>query len=572
MRSANDEMGKTGKTKALTIILSVFSAGIAAAQPQSAGGADSLPVQLRDTVPASFVPSSLSSRDTVTVSPALSSRDTVAVSMPATPMRLAVPVLEAAAALTDTERLALADSLHSAYQFRRAIQLCDEILSESADSLVKVYAAELLANAESGFDFSSSVAAPTVIARQKFPLRDFFLYYPFPDRVWHELGSSSGLRDSLQTASAPKILGRLPDIAYFQEDDDVIYFHSPDTLGHMKIYSSLKDTLWSRPRQVFAPKDSISVLTDSTVVAQMSRDSANFPTTLRDSAEAYPVSEEIFPVLSADRRSLYFSAKRGDGAGGYDLYESAWNESDKCWPEPVNLGFPYSSVDNDYLYMNTDDGRYTVFASDRGCTGDSLYVYVLEYEFAPQRQRITDAEKLRRIMELVPSDGTDVVDAGSAVGGGIPENADTKLYMEKMADVRRLRDILDGTNRKLDEMREEFALSDDVERRQELTSRILETESEIPQIQASLDTAAAEVQKIEMEFLFKGVVIDYNILSSEASRNLVGDSSRYVFKERQPGGPLRFSVAAPPVSPSSSFSPSDAHSVSAPPPSEAAGR
>ena len=194
--------------------------------------------------------------------------------------------------------------------------------------------------------------------------------------------------------------------------------------------------------------------------------------------------------------------------------------------------------------MNTDDGRYIVFASDRGCTKDSVYVYVLEYEFIPQRQGITDSKKLRRIMELAPSDGTDVVDAGSAVGGGIPENADTKRYLEKMADVRHFRGLLDNTNRKLDEMREEFALSDDVERRQELTSRILETEAEIPQIQSSLDKAASEVQKIEMEFLFSGVVIDYNLLSSEASRNLVGDSSSYVFKERQAGSPLRLPVSA----------------------------
>ena len=484
---------KLGKIRALVIILSAIPSGIAAAQSQFADRADTL----------------------------------------LSPMQIAIPILEAASSLTDTEKLALADSLHGNYQFRRAIQLCDELISESPDSLVRVYAAELLSNSESGFDFTSTVALPTVIARQKFTLRDFFLYYPFPDRSWHDLRSSEGLRDSLQTLSAPKALGILPDIAYFQEDDDIIYFHSPDTLGHMKIYSSVKDTLWSRPRQVFAPKDSLSAAKDSTL----------FVSALRDSTTPF-VSDEIFPVLSADQRSLYFSAKRKDSAGGYDLYESVWSETDSCWTEPVNLGFPYSSVDNDYLYMNTDDGRYIVFASDRGCTKDSVYVYVLEYEFTPQRQRITDSKKLRRIMELAPSDGTDVVDAGSAVGGGIPENADTKRYMEKMADVRHFRGLLDNTNRKLDEMREEFALSDDVERRQELTSRILETEAEIPQIQSSLDKAASEVQKIEMEFLFSGVVIDYNLLSSEASRNLVGDSSSYVFKERQAGSPLRLPVSA----------------------------
>ena len=471
---------KLGKIRALLIILSAIPSGIAAAQSQFADRADTL----------------------------------------LSPMQIAIPILEAASSLTDTEKLALADSRHGNYQFLRAIQLCDELISESSDSLVRVYAAELLSNSESGFDFTSTVAVPTVIARQKFTLRDFFLYYPFPDRSWHDLRSSEGLRDSLQTLSAPKALGILPDIAYFQEDDDIIYFHSPDTLGHMKIYSSVKDTL--------------SATKDSTLLVSALRDSTTTPF----------VSDEIFPVLSADQRSLYFSAKRKDSAGGYDLYESVWSEADSCWTEPVNLGFPYSSVDNDYLYMNTDDGRYIVFASDRGCTKDSVYVYVLEYEFTPQRQRITDSEKLRRIMELAPSDGTDVVDAGSAVGGGIPENADTKRYMEKMADVRHFRDLLDNTNRKLDEMREEFALSDDVERRQELTSRILETEAEIPQIQSSLDKAASEVQKIEMEFLFSGVVIDYNLLSSEASRNLVGDSSSYVFKERQAGSPLRLPVSA----------------------------
>lgn len=484
---------KLGKIRALVIILSAIPSGIAAAQSQFADRADTL----------------------------------------LSPMQIAIPILEAASSLTDTQKLAIADSLHGNYQFRRAIQLCDELISESPDSLVRVYAEELLSNSENGFDFTSTVAVPTVIARQKFTLRDFFLYYPFPDRSWHDLRSSEGLRDSLQTLSAPKALGILPDIAYFQKDDDIIYFHSPDTLGHMKIYSSVKDTLWSRPRQVFAPKDSLSAAKDSTL----------FVSALRDSTTPF-VSDEIFPVLSADQRSLYFSAKRKDSAGGYDLYESVWSEADSCWTEPVNLGFPYSSVDNDYLYMNTDDGRYIVFASDRGCTKDSVYVYVLEYEFTPQRQRITDSERLRRIMELAPSDGTDVVDAGSAVGGGIPENADTKRYMEKMADVRHFRGLLDNTNRKLDEMREEFALSDDVERRQELTSRILETEAEIPQIQSSLDKAASEVQKIEMEFLFSGVVIDYNLLSSEASRNLVGDSSSYVFKERQAGSPLRLPVSA----------------------------
>ncbi len=503
---------KLGKISVLVLLLSAVPCGKSAAQSVfSDRAADSVRVSLPDSL-RSAAP-----------------RDTIVISVPSAPARIAVPVLEEARRLTDTEKLALADSLHDAYQFRRAAQLSEEIATESADSLVRLYATELLESSESGLAMSSNVSLPKVIARQKFTLGDFFLYYPFPDGSWHSTSDCKGLRDSLQTARTPELLGILPDITYFQEDDEAIYFSAPDTLGNMRIYSSARDTLWSRPRQVFPIRDTSCAVTDSTVAGTVPADSASWKCG----------RDEIFPVLSADRRSLYFSARGKGSAGGYDLYESVWNEASGCWSEPVNLGFPYSSVDNDYLYMNTDDGRYTVFASDRGCTRDSVFVYVLEYEFSPKQQSVTDADRLRQIVSLVPDGAPDNVDAGSAVDRGIPESADTKRYMEKMEEVRRLRGSLDSENQKLDRMREEFAMSDDVERRQELTSSILETESVIPRIQAELDSVVSEVQKIEMEFLFSGVVIDYGSMSSEASRNIVGDGAGYLFKERRMGAPLR---------------------------------
>ena len=104
---------KLGKIRALVIILSAIPSGIAAAQSQFADRADTLLSSVRDTLPAPVIPS------------AASLQDTVAVPMPDAPMQIAIPILEAASSLTDTQKLALADSLHSNYQFRRAIQLCD---------------------------------------------------------------------------------------------------------------------------------------------------------------------------------------------------------------------------------------------------------------------------------------------------------------------------------------------------------------------------------------------------------------------------------------------------------------
>ena len=201
--------------------------------------------------------------------------------------------------------------------------------------------------------------------------------------------------------------------------------------------------------------------------------------------------------------------------GGYDLYESVWNSLDSCWTFPANLGFPYSSPANDYLLVNTDDGRYTVFASDRDCPKDSVYVYVLEYEFVPSQEKVTDATRLKVIMELNPDSGQEDSELSSA----IPENAQTQEYMRKMEEVRVLRARLDSAVTHLEQMRETYAMSDEVEQRQELTNRILELEARLPSMQDSLSKVVSEVQKIEMDFLMRGVVIDYDSLTAPSDQD-----------------------------------------------------
>ncbi len=434
----------------------------------------------------------------------VAAQDTVSVAAPVAP---------------DPERrLAEADSLRRDYRFRKAVAICDEVLSalpdtlsSARDSSLALASARLLDLSEAGMTMSDNVSLPTVIARQKFSVSDFFLYYPLPDGVWRDAAACTGLRDSLSTAHARECLGGVPDVIFFQEGDSLVFFPSADTFGNLRIFTSRLDSLWSAPVPVF-PADTA----------------------------AGRHNDEIFPVLSADRRSLHFSARREGGAGGYDIYESVRSDETGGWSEPVNLGFPYSSVDNDYLYINTDDGRYTVFASDRGCGKDSLYVYVLEYEFAPEQQRVTDADRLREIMSLAPREEIDVLETGSALGSGIPQTGGTDRYMAKMEEVRSLRDSLSNEVRRLDAMREEFAMSDDVERRMELTESILRKESELPALQSLLDGAIAGLQRIEMEFLSGGVVIDYDKMAAEASRNIVGDSSNFIFREHAPGPPLTF--------------------------------
>ena len=74
-------------------------------------------------------------------------------------------------------------------------------------------------------------------------------------------------------------------------------------------------------------------------------------------------SDEIYPMLSPDGSKMYFSSVGLYGVGGYDIYVSERDSDTGDWSMPVNMGFPYSSPADDFLFMNTPDGEYSLFSS-----------------------------------------------------------------------------------------------------------------------------------------------------------------------------------------------------------------
>jgi hypothetical protein len=220
-------------------------------------------------------------------------------------------------------------------------------------------------------------------------LDDFFLYYPLPDRSWHSVPNQ------LDSSAA----GGLSRALYVPENAGKIYFSAEDTDGIRNIYmTELQDTIWTYP----------SLLNEQLVSP----------------------SDEIYPLLSEDGRKLYFSSEGLYGVGGYDIYVSEWSDDDQDWSVPVNLGFPYSSPADDFLFMNTEeDEGYTIFASNRECSADSVWVYVLELDNMPVRKAVDDPLELLEISRLAPSDTSEDL-SESQVSADIPENVDIRRYME----------------------------------------------------------------------------------------------------------------------------------------------
>lgn len=409
---------------------------------------------------------------------------------------------EASAQVSPTRLMIKADSCRMAYNFAEAVQYSESAV-EALDSTASARAEEQLLMARNGLNMMSFCSQPTVVAKQTFPLKDFFLFYPIKDHSWrktpNQLDSLGG--DNLSRA------------IFIPDGSRDIYYSAMDEEGIRNIYAThLTDSLWSVP----------------TLINEQMTSS----------------SDEIYPMLSPDGQSLYFASKGLYGMGGYDLYVSNWNSETNDWDMPVNMGFPYSSPYDDFLFVNTEDGKYSIFASNRECGRDSVTIYVLEYDSMPVRKAVTDVDELRALASLNPARDHSRIDNDAAVPDEGQQNENTKRYMDKMREVRALRDSVARFGKNLEKMRSGLAGASGEEKAR-LTAEISDKEMMLPTLNSALNAAVKELQNIEMDFLANGIVIDTRKLQAEADKEIVGASSGYTFSKNSYGPALHLDIMKP---------------------------
>lgn len=409
---------------------------------------------------------------------------------------------EASAQVSPTRLMIKADSCRMAYSFAEAVQYSESAV-EALDSTASARAEEQLLMARNGLNMMSFCSQSTVVAKQTFPLKDFFLFYPLKDHSWrktpNQLDSLGG--DNLSRA------------IFIPDGSRDIYYSAKDEEGIRNIYAThLTDSLWSVP----------------TLINEQMTSS----------------SDEIYPMLSPDGQSLYFASKGLYGMGGYDLYVSNWNSETNDWDMPVNMGFPYSSPYDDFLFVNTEDGKYSIFASNRECGRDSVTIYVLEYDSMPVRKAVTDVDELRALASLNPARDHSRIDNDAAVPDEGQQNESTKRYMDKMREVRALRDSVARFGKNLEKMRSGLAGASSEEKAR-LTAEISDKEMMLPTLNSALNAAVKELQNIEMDFLANGIVIDTRKLQAEADKEIVGASSGYTFSKNSYGPALHLDIMKP---------------------------
>lgn len=92
-----------------------------------------------------------------------------------------------------------------------------------------------------------------------------------------------------------------------------------------------------------------------------------------------------FPFMMADGTTLYFAAKGTESIGGYDIFVTRFDSETGQYLKPENIGMPFNSEANDYMYAVDELDSIGWFVTDRNQLEGKVCIYI----FIPSDTRQT---------------------------------------------------------------------------------------------------------------------------------------------------------------------------------------
>ena len=101
------------------------------------------------------------------------------------------------------------------------------------------------------------------------------------------------------------------------------------------------------------------------------------------------ITEANYPFMMADGITLYFAAKGSESIGGYDIFFTRNDSENGHFFKPENLGMPFNSEANDYMYAVDEMANIGYFVTDRRQPAGKVCVYTF---IPPTTRRTYNAE------------------------------------------------------------------------------------------------------------------------------------------------------------------------------------
>ena len=164
--------------------------------------------------------------------------------------------------------------------------------------------------------------------------------------------------------------------AFLNELGNKVYFSRTDASGHHRLYTSDKlGNAWGEA------------------------------TPLGGLSEGF--TDADYPFMMNDGITFYFAAQGEESIGGYDIFFTRYDSRNGSFLKPENIGMPFNSEANDYMYVADEESGIGYFVSDRRQPEGKVCVYIFilpetRRSYDPSRyteQQIRDFADITRIAD-----------------------------------------------------------------------------------------------------------------------------------------------------------------------------
>lgn len=128
-----------------------------------------------------------------------------------------------------------------------------------------------------------------------------------------------------------------------------------------------------------------------------------------------------------DGRTLYFASTGHNSMGGFDIFYSQLGE-DGEWSEPINVGYPLNTVDDDIFFVTSADGKRAYYSSRQEGGFGEKDIYLVDL---PESERAPCLTVLKGF--VVSPEGTRIPES-TTVYVTNTESGETKQYKPRMRD------------------------------------------------------------------------------------------------------------------------------------------
>ena len=147
--------------------------------------------------------------------------------------------------------------------------------------------------------------------------------------------------------------------AFLNEMGNKVYFSRTDGSGFHRLYTSDKlGTIWGEG------------------------------TPLKGLSEG--ITDADYPFMMNDGITFYFAAQGEESIGGYDIFFTRYDSRSGSFLKPENIGMPFNSEANDYMYAADEETGIGYFVSDRRQPEGKVCVYIF---ILPETRRSYDPSK-----------------------------------------------------------------------------------------------------------------------------------------------------------------------------------